>query len=103
MSTKHSSSPGLMTSSVDGNQLRLGGELDLASAEQFASLVDATASAGGGPVVLDLADVTFLDSSALRQLVRLHQSHRLVISRPSPVVRRLFDITRLGETFTIVE
>jgi anti-anti-sigma factor len=50
---------------------------------------------------VDMAAVTFMDSSGLRSILTEHQRRRalgdeLVVLRPSSAVRRLFDITGLG-------
>jgi anti-sigma B factor antagonist len=56
---------------VDGIAvLALSGELDLAAAPVLRERLDAARAGGGRGIVLDMAEVTFLDSSALRELLR---------------------------------
>ncbi len=93
----------------DGKRvLVLRGELDVAT---VGSLRDALASAVDDPstqrVVVDLVEVTFIDSTglmtllnALRRLVR--RGARLVLACPNPTVLRLFEATKTDATFEIV-
>jgi len=83
----------------------LKGELDMAAAPTVRSYVDAAASGRG--VVIDLADVTFVDSSMLKELLRAaneldRYGTRLVLAAVPPAVARLLDLTRTGALFTIV-
>jgi anti-sigma B factor antagonist len=59
--------------------------------------VDRLVSDGAAAMVLDLADVGFMDSTALGLLVSLHRrlGDRLVVAGARPVVQRLFEITKL--------
>ena len=76
----------------------VGGELDLVTAGELEDFA-LGACRPGDQVVLDLADVSFLDCSGLRALLRVHhQVHRWGgVSRlvaPAPVVgRRVLEIT----------
>jgi anti-anti-sigma factor len=84
------------------------GEVDTSSSGHVA---DAVASASGGRelVVVDLTDVTFVDSSTLNALVR---SQRLLAERGitlrlivplGGIVRRVFEIASLIEPLNVVE
>jgi anti-anti-sigma factor len=59
-----------MAGNGDGVTLAISGEIDIANSEAF---TDEVQSVGGadGPVVLDLRDCTFIDSSGIRALVIL--------------------------------
>ena len=77
--------------------LVLAGEIDsYTAADLSARLVD------DPPIdVLDLAGVTFIDSSGLRVLVEAHQARtargsRLVLRSPSASVQRLLEISGLA-------
>lgn len=87
--------------------IEVAGELDLATApllhERLADIIDAQ---GNLAVVLDLAELTFVDSSGLTALVTAHkrlQSHggRLVLTRPGPATRRALEITGLHRLLTV--
>ena len=84
--------------------LHLSGEFDVIGAEEF----DQRLQALGDPVQLrlNLSDVTFVDSMALRSLVRCHERTRaaggsMVIDRPSEVVLRLLELVGLERVFEI--
>jgi stage II sporulation protein AA (anti-sigma F factor antagonist) len=96
------------TVSVDGwDVVRLHGELDLATVATFDAAFDLL-----GPVqqvvVLDLADVRFVDSVGLTRLVALHRrlvadGGRLVFRHLQPNVRRVFAVTELDTFFQVEE
>jgi len=77
------------------------GELDLAAASAMRERIE---SAGGEGMVIDLRDVTFIDSSALRELLYARQSvvlagRRLVLSGVPATVQRLLQMTGTIELF----
>jgi anti-sigma B factor antagonist len=80
---------------VDG-ALVLSGEIDSYTATELAQRL------GDEPIdVLDLAAVTFIDSSGLRVLVEAHQVRmergtRLALRAPSAPVQRLLEISGLA-------
>jgi len=84
---------------VVDDSLVLTGELD---AHTAALLAQHLATAGALPrLELDLAGVTFMDSTGLRHVLGEHQARerdgrRLVIRRPSAPVIRLIELTGLG-------
>jgi anti-sigma B factor antagonist len=76
------------------------GEVDLATARGLGDVLRDETQDGVGHVVVDLSEVTYLDStglgvllSALRRLTRLGRSLALVC--PEGSVRRVFEITDL--------
>lgn len=79
--------------------LRLAGELDLNEADHLAARL-AAEGAGGGDLTLDLSQLTFIDSTGLRALLRtvdaLAGRGNLVLRSPSPPVRRVLDLMGLG-------
>jgi anti-sigma B factor antagonist len=85
--------------------LRLSGEIDAHSA---ASLAHRLAEASAAKVLqLDLAEVGFIDSSGLRVLLAVHRDRegrgcRLELVDPSPVVRRLLELTALDRHLHLV-
>jgi len=97
-----------MTSTrVDGNVvLRLRGELDLHTVAQLRLSLAEALESGAGAVVVDLGDVTFIDSTglaallnALRRLTRA--GRRLVLACEDGPVLRVLRLTRLDSTFAI--
>lgn len=95
----HAASRLEITAAADG-VLTLRGAVDAHTAGQLeTSLVDV---ADQPEVRLDMADVTFLDSSGLRVVIaaqkRLDEAERrLVLRSPSEVVLRLIEITGLRD------
>ena len=84
--------------------LALEGELDLAGA---ATLERELAEHDEGPVVVDLRELAFMDSSGLRALVvaarRLQEASRRFALVPGAAhVMRVFDITRMRERLEFV-
>jgi anti-anti-sigma factor len=84
--------------------VRLAGELDLMSC---GALSDRLSGIAPTPrTVLDLNDITFMDSTGLRALWLFHQvcasdGSQLVLRRPSAAVNRVLDVTGLRSIFTI--
>jgi anti-sigma B factor antagonist len=77
--------------------VRMSGELDLASSDRLAGLL---ADLPDGTVVVDLAGLTFIDSSGIAALVaakdRLESAGReLLLTRPQPNVDRVLEMTGL--------
>jgi anti-sigma B factor antagonist len=90
-----------------GLVLTLSGELDAYDAPALrAAFSDAAAAAGGAAVVLDLAAVTFLDSTALGTIVGLLRRVRegdgaLRVVLPETEARRIFELTALERTLDV--
>jgi anti-sigma B factor antagonist len=87
--------------------VRSGGEIDTHTVHEFHATVT-RASSLASRVVLDLAGVTFVDSSGLGALIVARNSARegggsLSLVSPPPVVRRLLGSTRLHDVFDIHE
>jgi anti-anti-sigma factor len=81
----------------------LRGELDMAATEAVREAVDGSAGARG--VVIDASEVTFLDSSMLKELLRAgaelsRYETQLVLAGVPSAVRRLLDLTRTARLFT---
>jgi anti-anti-sigma factor len=84
---------------VDTATLKLTGELDLSSVELLTAALD-DVLADATPVVIDLRELDFLDSSGLRAFVALHHraekegfSYRVIAGPPQ--VHRTFVMTGL--------
>lgn len=85
-------SPLYIEISEDGT-VWLKGELDMATVKQLEASAAETIHAGK-PVVLDLAGLTFIDSSGIAFLARTFQAtgERVVIRNPSRQVRRVLEL-----------
>jgi anti-anti-sigma factor len=83
------------------------GEIDMATAPEVSSAID-SGYRDAGRVVVDLSEVTFLDSSALNAFVQSQQDLALrdvafrIVSPADQAVRNVFEITRLTEPLSVV-
>lgn len=87
----------------DGATLTAAGEIDVATAPEIEERLLA-AIAGGSEVTLDLAGVTFIDSSGLRALVTARQAAAdaglaFRLAGRSAAVDRLLQVTGLDSVF----
>jgi anti-anti-sigma factor len=78
--------------------LVLEGEFDLAAVPSLREQIEAARELAPRGVVLDLAEVTFVDSSGLRELLRARTASReagkgFALAAPQPPVIRLFELT----------
>jgi anti-anti-sigma factor len=81
--------------------LRLQGEVDHATAPFLHQRAESMLGDGSRSLVLDLTEVTFLDSSGINAIVRArNQAHAqggtVTVRHASTIVRRVMDITGLG-------
>jgi anti-sigma B factor antagonist len=88
--------------------LRPTGELDLATVPRLETAVSEALESGGNRIVLDLSELSFLDSSGLRLLLMLFDratsdGWTLTLARPSEPVRGLFEMTGVAERLPVVE
>ncbi|MDQ6930439.1 MAG: STAS domain-containing protein [Candidatus Eremiobacteraeota bacterium] len=84
-----------------------GGEYDIARRDELAAELKPGGSAQ--TVILDFADVTFADSTALgclmnlrKQMAEHHPNPVIRVMAVSPTLYRLFDITGMTKIFDIV-
>jgi anti-sigma B factor antagonist len=86
--------------------LHLRGEMDIATADHVRALGEDAINDLVGTIRINLADVTFIDSTCLSALVRIRNAaeaagRSLIIDQPSARVQKLFDITGLTDAFTL--
>jgi anti-anti-sigma factor len=78
---------------LEGGAYRLVGEIDLSNARELRRLKDP----GQGNLILEMGELSFMDSTGLRGLIELanglQPDRQLVLRNPSPAVDRLFEIT----------
>ena len=95
-----------MLSLVRGT-VELDGEIDAATVGVMKEKVGEAITANpGGRVTLDMANVTFLDSTGLGALVSALRQARdgggdIAITNVAPNVRKVFDITGLAKVFEL--
>ena len=88
--------------------LGVAGELDLATAPELRRRVDAALRDGFLGLVIDLSELTHLDSSGLAELIGAHQRAQerrggLVIVLSSPMIRRTLEIRGLDGLFEVAD
>ena len=86
----------------------LSGEVDLYAAPEFKRELLQVIDAGAALVIVDLSDVTFIDSTTLGVLLSVVKRVRpeggaVVVVCPDRNVRRIFEITLLDRVFAIVD
>jgi anti-sigma B factor antagonist len=97
-------SAGLSTREDGGHLIvTLRGELDVVDA---ASLAAALAAARGPRIIIDLAELEFIDCSGLRMLARAREQARqsggdLLLAAPRRQVRRILALTGLAGVFSV--
>ena len=85
-----------------GALVSIGGELDLATVPRVSAALSAEPVAGARAVVVDLAGVTFMDSTGLAALLDFERElaapgGRLVLACPEGPARLLLDVTGVAE------
>ncbi len=84
------------------------GEIDVATAPQLRESLHRVIAEGRATVVLDLLDVTFLDSTALGVLVGglkrcREMGGELHVVVTDPRIKKIFEITGLNKVFPLVD
>jgi anti-sigma B factor antagonist len=100
---------GLTIEEFDSGAIRIAmtGELDLAHAYTFDEELRRAEEARPPCIVLDLRELTFLDSCGLARLLAARRrarrlGHRLLLVRGSAAVQRLFAYAAVDEAFEMV-
>jgi anti-anti-sigma factor len=82
-----------------GGLFRLFGELDASSVAELDTVL--RHARGGGDVVLDLADLTFIDSAGIKGFIEIARAvgtgRKLILLSPRPVVARVLRFTGIAE------
>lgn len=85
------------------------GALDVATSPALHAWVHGCLDDGATRLVLDLSEVEFIDSTALRVLVSVHKrlsgtdSGGFAVVCPHARIRRIFDLTALDRVFTLTD
>lgn len=92
---------------TDGCRICFGGEINFAVTPRFRQYLLDLMDQGPQRMVIDLANVCYMDSSAVATLVEVLQmqrraGHKLVLCAMQSRVKNLFHIARLDKLFTIV-
>ncbi len=84
------------------------GEIDAATADSLASAVTTALESGRRLVVVDFAEVTFIDSTGLGVLVKSHRkaeslSSRFAVAHPTPQTRKLIRVLGLDQLLHVYD
>jgi anti-sigma B factor antagonist len=87
-------------------RLIVAGELDGATAAFLSEQLRQLTADLVGDLTIDIGLITFIDSTGLSLLISLHKQLRasgrtLTVADPTPMARRLFEITGLDQVLTI--
>ncbi len=88
--------------------VRLTGELDIDQAVRVREHLDKVIDAGSLRFVIDLSDVSYIDSTGLGMLVAVHkrlvaEQGFYVLTVPRASQRKVFEITGLSSVLVIIE
>jgi anti-sigma B factor antagonist len=99
-------SEGFRIEPLDGDGVRLIGELDLASYDQAAHQLSRLLEPDGD-VTLDISELSFVDSSGIRLFIRLHLALEgrgtLTLRSPTPQVARILRMSGVADVGIGVE
>ena len=78
------------------------GEIDLATVVPFREALMEAVETGAREVVVDLAQVTFMGSTGIRELIRVHRDlDRITLRSPTSIVQRALQTAALPEMFVV--
>jgi anti-sigma B factor antagonist len=91
----------------DGESLivRASGELDIATTEALQKALRQAFDGDAAPIILDVAEVTFIDSMGLRALLwaaEHEDGHRLGVRCGSGAVRRMIEMTGIDGSLRLI-
>ena len=88
--------------------ITVGGEIDAATADTLATAVSGALTDGYQKVLVDFAQVTFIDSTGLGVLVKSHRSAvatdaEFAVVHPTPQTRKLIRVLGLDQLLNIYD
>lgn len=83
--------------------IRISGELDISSVDEVRTVVDSVLAENPRHLVVDMAELEFMDSTGIALLLAAAQSvERLELHNPRATVRRVLEMTGLTQTLVII-
>ena len=78
--------------------VRIGGEVDMSNADVLRETIDPIVASDVEHLIFDLGELQFIDSSGLTVLLAAAQKiPQVQLRNPSAIVRRIVEVTGLGE------
>ena len=91
-----------MSDEVGECVLRVSGEVDLSNVALFREAIESCVSSSPPRLVLDVGDLTFMDSSGLAVLLRAAtRLDSVVLRHPCSIIRRLIETTGVSTILTM--
>ncbi len=92
----------------DPQCIRLSGEIDIYTAQDFQKPVEALIEEGVETIRLDMTDLTYIDSTAIGILIELKKASQeagidLVIVNPRKNIRKLLELTGVNKILKITK
>jgi anti-sigma B factor antagonist len=89
-----------------GHLIVASGELDISATPRLSTVLAVAATSAGGRLVLDLSEVSFIDSTALGTILKAaaqldESGTNLEVVAPAGPVRRLLEMTNLTRRFRL--
>jgi anti-sigma B factor antagonist len=88
----------------DGEQVNLavGGEIDISTADALERAIADAINGGSGTVIVDLSDVTFMDSAGINALLKGRRwadakDQQFRVTGATGIVRQILDVTGVAE------
>lgn len=86
----------------EGVVIMLSGEIDLSNIDVLFDKIEPVVAKRAQPVVFDLRELTFMDSSGIALLLRIAAHAQSVrVRKPSALVRRMIEATGLSDVLPI--
>lgn len=90
------------TDAAGASILTVSGQLDISNADELEQAVERTIARRPDGLVFDLSGLEFMDSAGISVIVRAASAlDKVSLRNPSPMVRRLIEITGLSEILLI--
>jgi anti-sigma B factor antagonist len=93
---------------VNGQQvIHVHGDLDISATDSLRKALGLAMTEGGGPVIVDMVDLDFIDSSGLgvlvaaRNLAQQHEVDFACVCDPDGHVRRVFSVSQVDQVVRI--
>jgi len=85
---------------VDCEVISLRGELDMLTAPELFRTIEAL---DGFPLVVDLSELTFIDSHGIHALMSAQDGREVMLVCPRGNVSRVLEIVQIGQKMTVYE